>query len=129
MRIKAVRQQWLNISRISMQSLKKLGKILLKQFGGLVTSGTNKKTRTLSKNNLVILCRQSYSSLCNQQSSYFVFVQLSFRFGVVIPANQVESDLSAVRSDIETSKVFNPEILPDGTSYVFLTRDFKLQMG
>ena len=30
---------------------------------------------------------------------------LSFRFGVVIPANQVESDLSAVRSDIETSKV------------------------
>ena len=52
---------------------------------------------------------------------------LSFRFGVVIPANQVESDLSAVRSDIETSKVFNPEILPDGTSYVFLTRDFKLK--
>ena len=80
MRIKAVRQQWLNISRISVQSLKKLGKILLKQFGGLVTSGTNKKTRTLSKNNLVILCRQSYSSLCNQQSSYFVFVQLVFSF-------------------------------------------------
>ena len=52
---------------------------------------------------------------------------LSYRFGVVIPANQVESDLSAVRSDIETSKVFNPEILPDGTSYVFLTRDFKLK--
>ena len=49
---------------------------------------------------------------------------LSFRFGVLIPANQVESDLSAVRSDIETSKVFNPEILPDGTSYVFLTREF-----
>ena len=47
---------------------------------------------------------------------------LSFRFGVLIPANQVESDLSAVRSDIETSKV-----LPDGTSYVFLTRDFKLK--
>jgi len=45
----------------------------------------------------------------------------------VIPANQVESDLSALRSDIETSKVFNPEILPDGTSYVFLTRDFKLK--
>ena len=52
---------------------------------------------------------------------------LSYRFGVVIPANQVESDLSALRSDIETSKVFNPEILPDGTSYVFLTRDFKLK--
>ena len=52
---------------------------------------------------------------------------LSYRFGVVIPANQVESDLSAVRSDIETSKVFNPEILPDGTSYVFLTRDFKFK--
>lgn len=52
---------------------------------------------------------------------------LSYRFGVVIPANQVESDLSAVRSDIETSKVFNPNVLPDGTRYVFLTRDFKLK--
>ena len=45
----------------------------------------------------------------------------------MIPANQVESDLSAVRNDIETSKVFNPDILPDGTSYVFLTREFKLK--
>lgn len=52
---------------------------------------------------------------------------LSYRFGLVIPANQVESDLSAVRSDIETSKVFNPNVLPDGTRYVFLTRDFKLK--
>ena len=50
---------------------------------------------------------------------------LGNRFGVVIPANQAESDLHAVRNDIETSKVFNPDILPDGTSYVFLTRDFK----
>lgn len=49
-----------------------------------------------------------------------------FTFGV-IPANQVESDLSAVRNDIETSKVFNPDVLPDGTSYVFLTREFKLK--
>ena len=45
----------------------------------------------------------------------------------MIPANQVESDLSAVRNEIETSKVFNPDVLPDGTSYVFLTRDFKLK--
>ena len=45
----------------------------------------------------------------------------------MIPANQVESDLYAVRNDIETSKVFNPDILPDGTSYVFLTREFKLK--
>lgn len=52
---------------------------------------------------------------------------LSYRIGVVIPANQVESDLSALRSDIETSKVFNPNVLPDGTRYVFLTRDFKLK--
>ena len=52
---------------------------------------------------------------------------LSYRFGIVIPANQVESDLSAVRRDIETSKVFNPDVLPDGTSYVFLTREFKLK--
>ena len=52
---------------------------------------------------------------------------LSYRFGVVIPANQVESDLSAVRNEIETSKVFNPDVLPDGTSYVFLTREFKLK--
>lgn len=52
---------------------------------------------------------------------------LSYRFGVVIPANQVESDLSAVRNDIGTSKVFNPDVLPDGTRYVFLTRDFKLK--
>ena len=51
----------------------------------------------------------------------------SYRLGVVIPANQVESDLSAVRSEIETSKVFNPDVLPDGTSYVFLTREFKLK--
>lgn len=52
---------------------------------------------------------------------------LSYRFGVVIPANQVESDLSAVRNDIETSKVFNPDVLPDGTSFVFLTREFKVK--
>ena len=52
---------------------------------------------------------------------------LSYRFGVVIPANQVESDLSAVRNEIETSKVFNPDVLPDGTSYVFLTREFKVK--
>ena len=52
---------------------------------------------------------------------------LGYRFGLVIPANQVESDLHAVRNDIETSKVFNPDILPDGTSYVFLTREFKLK--
>ena len=52
---------------------------------------------------------------------------LSYRFGVVFPANQVESDLSAVRNEIETSKVFNPNVLPDGTSYVFLTRDFMLK--
>ena len=52
---------------------------------------------------------------------------LSYRFGVVFPANQVESDLPAVRNEIETSKVFNPDVLPDGTSYVFLTRDFKLK--
>ena len=52
---------------------------------------------------------------------------LGYRFGLVIPANQVESDLYAVRNDIETSKVFNPDILPDGTSYVFLTREFKLK--
>ena len=43
---------------------------------------------------------------------------LSYRFGVVFPANQVESDLSAVRNEIETL-VFNPDVLPDGTSYVF----------
>ena len=52
---------------------------------------------------------------------------LGYRFGLVIPANQVESDLHAVRNDIETSKVFDPDILPDGTSYVFLTREFKLK--
>ena len=52
---------------------------------------------------------------------------LSYRFGVVFPANQVESDLSAIRNEIETSKVFNPDVLPDGTHYVFLTRDFKLK--
>ena len=52
---------------------------------------------------------------------------LSYRFGVVFPANQVESDLSAVRNEIETSKVFNPDVLPNGTSYVFLTREFKLK--
>ena len=52
---------------------------------------------------------------------------MGYRFGLVIPANQVESDLYAVRNDIETSKVFNPDILPDGTSYVFLTREFKLK--
>ena len=60
-------------------------------------------------------------------SSLLIFYLFPFGFGFVIPANQVESDLSAVRNDIETSKVFNPDILPDGTSYVFLTRDFKLK--
>ena len=45
----------------------------------------------------------------------------------MFPANQVESDLSVVRNEIETSKVFNPNVLPDGTRYVFLTREFKLK--
>ena len=57
-------------------------------------------------------------------SSLLIFYISTFG---VIPANQVEIDLSAVRNDIETSKVFNPDILPDGTSYVFLTREFKLK--
>lgn len=52
---------------------------------------------------------------------------LSYRFGIVIPANRVESDLHALRNDIETSKVFNPNVLPEDTRYVFLTRDFKLK--
>lgn len=60
-------------------------------------------------------------------SSLLIFYLFTFGFGFVIPANQVEIDLSAVRNDIETSKVFNPDILPDGTSYVFLTREFKLK--
>ena len=60
-------------------------------------------------------------------SSLLIFYLFPFGFWLVIPANQVESDLSAVRNDIETSKVFNPDILPDGTSYVFLTREFKLK--
>lgn len=60
-------------------------------------------------------------------SSLLNLYLFTFDFGFVIPANQVESDLSAVRNDIETSKVFNPDILPDGTSYVFLTREFKLK--
>lgn len=60
-------------------------------------------------------------------SSLLIFYVFPFGFGFVIPANQIESDLSAVRNDIETSKVFNPDILPDGTSYVFLTREFKLK--
>ena len=57
-------------------------------------------------------------------SSLLIFYISTFG---VIPANQVEIDLSAVRNDIETSKVFNPDILPNGTSYVFLTREFKLK--
>lgn len=60
-------------------------------------------------------------------SSLLIFYLFPFGFWLVIPANQIESDLSAVRNDIETSKVFNPDILPDGTSYVFLTREFKLK--
>ncbi|WP_455440064.1 HAMP domain-containing sensor histidine kinase [Streptococcus salivarius] len=60
-------------------------------------------------------------------SSLLIFYLFTFGFGFVIPANQVESDLSVVRNEIETSKVFNPDVLPDGTSYVFLTRDFKLK--
>lgn len=60
--------------------LKEVGQNPIETVWGLVTSGTNKKTRTLFKNNLVILCRQSYNSLCNQQSSYFVFIQLVLSF-------------------------------------------------
>ena len=65
--------------------------------------------------------QQSVACLFCLCSACLIVLALSF------PANQVESDLSAVRNEIETSKVFNPDVLPDGTSYVFLTRDFKLK--
>lgn len=86
------------------------------------------KKREHSLRTLLLFYVVSLTVLSAISSLLILFLfSLSYRFGVVIPANQVESDLSALRSDIETSKVFNPEILPDGTSYVFLTRDFKLK--
>mgnify|MGYP006988261534 CR=1 FL=1 len=95
-----------------------LGKILLKQSGGLVTSGTNKK-REHSLRTILLSYVVSLTVLSVISSLLICICSACLSFGVLIPANQVESDLSAVRSDIETSKVFNPEILPDGTSYVF----------
>ena len=84
------------------------------------------KKREYSLRTLLLTYVASLTVLSVISSLLILFLfTLGNRFGVVIPANQVESDLHAVRNDIETSKVFNPDILPDGTSYVFLTRDFK----
>ena len=84
------------------------------------------KKREYSLRTLLLTYVASLTVLSVISSLLILFLfTLGNRFGVVIPANQAESDLHAVRNDIETSKVFNPDILPDGTSYVFLTRDFK----
>ena len=84
------------------------------------------KKREYSLRTLLLTYVASLTVLSVISSLLILFLfTLGNRFGVVIPANQAESDLHAVRNDIETSKVFNPDSLPDGTSYVFLTRDFK----
>ena len=84
------------------------------------------KKREYSLRTLLLTYVASLTVLSVISSLLILFLfTLGNRFGVVILANQAESDLHAVRNDIETSKVFNPDILPDGTSYVFLTRDFK----
>lgn len=86
------------------------------------------KKREYSLRTLLLTYVASLTVLSVISSLLILFLfTLGNRFGVVIPANQAESDLSVVRNDIETSKVFNPNVLPDGTSYVFLTRDFKLK--
>lgn len=55
-----------------------------------------------------------------------VFISASFQFKWIFPANYTENLILEKRTDISTSKNFEKSLLPDNTSYLFLSKDEKV---
>lgn len=54
------------------------------------------------------------------------FVSISYQFQWIFPANYTENLILEKRTDIATSKNFEKSLLPDNTSYLFLSKDEKV---
>ena len=54
------------------------------------------------------------------------FISASFQFKWIFPANYTENLILEKRTDIATSKNFEKSLLPDNTSYLFLSKDEKV---
>lgn len=54
------------------------------------------------------------------------FISLSYQFKWIFPANYTENLILEKRTDIATAKNFEKSLLPDNTSYLFLSKDEKV---
>lgn len=54
------------------------------------------------------------------------FISASFQFKWIFPANYTENLILEKRTDIATSKNFEKSLLPDNTSYLFISKDDKV---
>ena len=54
------------------------------------------------------------------------FISASYQFKWIFPANYTENLILEKRTDIATSKKFEQSLLPDNTSYLFLSKDDKV---
>ena len=54
------------------------------------------------------------------------FISASYQFKWIFPANYTENLILEKRTDISTSKNFEKSLLPDNTSYLFLSKDEKI---
>ena len=54
------------------------------------------------------------------------FISASYHFKWIFPANHTESLILEKRTDIATSKNFDKSLLPNNTSYLFLSKDEKV---
>ena len=54
------------------------------------------------------------------------FISASYQFKWIFPANHTENLILEKRTDIATSKNFEKSLLPDNTSYLFLSKDEKV---
>lgn len=54
------------------------------------------------------------------------FISASYQFKRIFPANYTENLILEKRTDIATSKNFEKSLLPDNTSYLFLSKDDKV---
>ena len=54
------------------------------------------------------------------------FISASYQFKWIFPANHTESLILEKRTDISTSKNFEKSLLPNNTSYLFLSKDEKV---
>ncbi|WP_106461525.1 sensor histidine kinase [Anaerococcus sp. Marseille-P3915] len=54
------------------------------------------------------------------------FISASYKFEWIFPANYTESLILEKRTDIATSKNFDKSLLPNNTSYLFLSKDEKV---